>query len=337
MSRNKQKDNLYDILEVSPRARPEIIDAAYRVLMKQYHPDKNNGDDRVAKTLNEAKEILLDKKKREEYDESRTNLIGKIIDNYRVLELIAEGGFGKTYRGEHIKLETPVCIKHAHYVSPQDEEVLISEAKAIWDLRHYGIPAMRNIVKLEDSSLALVMSYVPGPTLEKIVSQAGKIDAENVSWITERTLNILKYLHFNGVVHGDVKPQNIIIQPETHNIVLVDYGLSVIRPSLNSSSKGFTPYFASPEQEKGSPVVPESDFYSLGMTMIYALGGDVINKKVPSSVPDPLCHFIKKLIVRDVLSRPNWEKEDLCETIQDLRVKVFGRKHSGMKPIGGLK
>jgi hypothetical protein len=72
------------------------------------------------------------------------------------------------------------------------------------------------------------------------------------------------------------------------------------------------------------------------MTMIYALGGDVTKKLVPSKTPDPLYQFIRKLIVYDVNSRPNWEKEDLCDTIQEVRTKSFGRKNSGMKTIPGI-
>ena len=324
--------NLYDVLEISPRASEEVITAAHDVLAKKYSSKKRANKTAVI-SLNEAKDTLLDKVKREEYDKKREDLKGSVIGNYRVLELIAEGGFGKTYKGEHVTLKAPVCIKHGHYVSPQDEKILLEEAKSIWDLRHYGIPTMRDILKIDDGSLAIVMSYIPGKTLGKIVEKAGKLDVEHVSWITERTLNVLKYLHFNGVVHGDVKPQNIIIQPESHNLVLVDYGLSLIRPTKESKSVGYTPYFASPEQEKGNPLLPESDFYSLGMTMIYALGGDIERKKVPQSTPEPLCDFIKKLLVKDVLYRPNWEKEDLFETISELRLKMFGRKHSGMKKL----
>lgn len=327
--------NHYDMLEVSPRARVEVIKAAYKALMGIYHPDKH-GDDRISKQINEAYQVLSNVKAKKKYDVNRENLSGTIIGDYRILEQIAEGGFGKTYRGEHITLGMPVCIKHASSISPQDEKILISEAKSIWDLRHYAIPAIRNILKLEDGSLALVMSYIPGPTLEKIVEKNKKLDAEHVCWITERCLNALMYLHYHGVVHGDIKPQNIIIQPESHTVVLVDYGLATVKPTSTSSSVGYTPIFASPEQIKGMPLLPESDFYSLGMTMIYSLGGDVGSKDVPENTPDMVCSFIKKLIVYDVLGRPRWDKENLIEELQNIRQQSFGRSCSFGKNISGF-
>ena len=331
--------NFYDLLEVSPRARPEVIHAAYRALMGIYHSDKRGGDEAVAKELIEANRILSDPDERARYDSTRENDEGKVIGEYRVLELIAEGGFGKTYKGEHILTGEPVCIKHCSRISPQDERILIEETKAAWDLRHYSIPAMRNLLKLEDGSLALVMSYIPGLTLEQIIERSGRLDAEHVAWIAERIFNVLMYIHYNGVIHGDIKPQNIIVQPESHTVVIVDFGLSMIKPSKGADSKGYTPYFAPPEEIQGLNLLPESDFYSLGMTMIYALGGGlefVKKKEVPVDVPDALCKFIRRLIVRDVLGRPRWESENLFEAIQNVRKQAFGRERSGMKPIPGI-
>ncbi|MBN1413173.1 MAG: protein kinase [Spirochaetales bacterium] len=336
MPKRNLPDNLYDLLEVSPRASREVIEAAFRVLIKKYHPDKDDETAQIAKSLNEARDILLDDTQRELHDKTRQKKEGSIIGNYRVLELIAEGGFGKTYKGEHVLLGTPVCIKHGINISPQDEEILRDEAKAIWDLRHFGIPSIRDLVKLEDGSLALIMSYIPGPTLEKIIKKNGKLEPEHIAWICERILNILKYLHYHGVVHGDVKPQNIIIQPESHTVVLVDYGLSMIRPKQDTQAVGYTPYYAPPEQEAGHVLLPQSDFYSLAVTMIYALGGDISKKTVPEEVPDPLCEYLRRFLVRDVLSRPNWEEEDFVDTITELREKVFGRRRSGFKPIPGF-
>ncbi len=260
----------------------------------------------------------------------------KVIGNYRIEKLIAEGGFGRTYLAEQILLGTKVCIKHAINVSREDEILLLEEAKAIWDLRHFSIPSIRDIIKLDDKSLALVMSYIPGPTLQQLIEKHKSLEPEHVAWITERCINVLKYLHYHGVVHGDVKPANIIIQGDRHSVVLVDYGLSVVRPAKDSTSKGYTPLFASPEQIGGTPLLPESDFYSLGVTMINALGGDVERRKVPKNTPDAMCDFIKKLITFDVLNRPNWRKENLQESFAVVREKSFGRRTSGMKPLPTL-
>lgn len=230
-----------------------------------------------------------------------------------------------------------VCIKDCSNVSISDTGILIEECKALWDLRHYALPAMRDLIRLDDGRVFLVMSYIPGPTWEKEVKNRGALDPESVAWITERILNALNYIHRHGVVHGDVKPQNIIVQEDKHMAVLVDFGLSAVKPTRDSETKGFTPYFAPPEEIAGKPLLPESDYYGLGMTMIYALAGGpefVVRKQVPYNVPDEMCDFVKRLIARDINSRPQYGKEDLCDTIVELRKKVFGRRRSGLKPIG---
>jgi len=333
---------LYDWLELLPWAREEVIRASYRALVGIYHPDKPTGDLAITKKLNEAHETLSDPEKRRHYDERREDLQGRTIGEYRILDLIAEGSYGRTYLGEHVVLGEPVCIKDCSSIDPQMDEVLVEEAKVIWHLAHYGMPAVRSLIRQENGRLLLVMAYMPGPTLEQIIQKSGRMDPENVAWITDRILNVLYYLHYHGVVHGDIKPQNVIIQPSEHTVAVVDYGLSVIRPTMESDSKGYTPLFAPPEQEVEGPAptpLPESDFYSLGMTMIYALSGGlehVKRREVPQDTPDPMVHFIRRLLVRDFLSRPNWVTENLCNTIEDVRIQSFGRARSDMMPIPGF-
>ena len=164
--------------------------------------------------------------------------------------------------------------------------------------------------------------------------------------------HILKICQFKVLIiknfyEDNFKPQNIILQPESHTIVLVDYGLSLIRPNAKTSAKGHTPFFSSPEQERGETPIPESDFYGLGMTMIYLLGGEVNKKRVPASTPDSLQQLIKRFIRRDPLARPRWpvldddgniiEGEDLCDTIKKIRIKDFGQRRSGLREIPGLE
>ena len=194
---------------------------------------------------------------------------------------------------------------------------------------------MRDLIRLDDGSLGLVMSYIPGFTLEQVVDKAGKVEAENVAWITERILNALLYLHHHGVIHGDIKPQNVIVQPQQHSVVLVDFGLAMIKPDLKHKSLGYTPIFASPEQIDGKVLLPASDYYSVGMLMSYLLNGgkNMDKKRVPASVPDPMVDFIVKITKEDVLLRPQM---DLFDEFTKVRNESFGRARSGMKNISGF-
>jgi serine/threonine protein kinase len=335
--------NHYHTLEVHPDACSEVIEAAYKALMKRHHPDRDHrtrGD--RARRLNAARDVLTNPTQRARYDAARRTLGGTVIGEFRLESEIAEGGFGKTYKGSHVTVGSPVCVKHCSQISPADTDILIEEARAMWDLRHFGIPAVRNLLKLDDGSLALVMSYVPGPTLDEVVetyaARRKRLDPEHVAWMIDRILNVLSYMHRHGIVHGDLKPQNIIIQPESHMVVLVDFGLAAIKPSRTDGSKGYTDLFSPPEQIRGgSPLLPQTDFYALGMTMIHALtGGDLARTErhqVPTSVPDPLCKFLLRLLVRNPLNRPSWRSENLVESFRQVRRDSFGDAHSNMKPL----
>lgn len=327
----------YKLLEVVPNASPEVISAAFKALSVKFHPDVfAGGSDEPFKAISEAYTVLSNPSSRRKYDRQKDPK-GKVIGSYLVEKEIAEGGFGKTYLGRHVTVKEPVCIKHCSNISAIADEVLINEAKSIWDLRHYAIPTMRDLLKLPDGSSALVMSYVEGPTLQQIIEKNKKLDPETVAWITERILNALQYLHYNGVIHGDIKPQNIIIQPEKHMAVIIDFGLAMIKPKGTDKAAGYTELFAPPEQVAGRPLLPESDLYSLGMTMIYSLnGGDIphsMRREVPSTTTEELQKFFQRLTTRNVLSRPNWQTEDLTKSIISVRKADFGRVASNMKKL----
>jgi serine/threonine protein kinase len=324
----------YKTLEVDCRASEIVIKAAYHALMKSHHPD-HGGNEKIAKRINEAYEILSSPIARKEYDKASRTTAGTVIGNYRILEEIAEGGFGITYKGEHTMTNDLVCIKHCSMISAAHDAVLIQETKSIWDLRHYALPAMRDLHRLDDGSLALIMSYIPGSTLEQIVEKVGKMEPETVAWISDRILNALMYLHLHGVIHGDIKPQNVIIQPNTHSVVLVDFGLAMVKPGSSTKSIGYTPVFSAPEQIAGKTLLPASDYYSLGMLMTYALTGgkDMDKKRVPASVPDPMVDFIARITKKDILTRP---QENLFDEFVKVRQASFGRTRSGMKNIPGF-
>ena len=338
----------YDILQVSPTAAPEVIKAAYRALIRRVHDDGDprtrNGE--LAREYNEAHEVLSDAAKRRTYDLARTNRAGDEIRaevRYRILSEIAEGAIGKTYKAEDLLDGGIVCIKEC--IDPNDprkreqmERVLLRELKVMRNLRHHAIPPVLHAIRMPSGKLALVMGFMEGKTIEQWVEQLGALHPESVAWVIERTLNALWYLHApeNRVIHGDIKPQNIIANDETHTVALVDFGLAMVKPSANAKPIGWTDDYAPPEQEQRlGPLLPQSDFYSLGMTMVFMLGGSlewVQRKEIPGYVPDLLVAFIKKLIPRDVLSRPE-DAGKLFHEFRELRVQLFGRDHSGIEPM----
>ncbi len=249
------------------------------------------------------------------------------IGNYEVIRQIGEGGFGRTYEARHILLDEKACLKQNINLTTADAELLKNEAKLLWNVHHHSLPAMRDFFRASDDSYIMAMSFVEGKTLDKIIAKHKALHPEEVSWIAQRLLNALFYLHSKGIIHGDVKPPNVIVQPKEHNAILVDYGLASLRPTRNTSAVGYTQIFAAPEIIEGKPPIPESDLYSLGLTMIYAWGGDPIAKTHPEYVPKKLQEFCNQLVRYNPIDRPNW-KEDLVERLSDTRLEVFGRRKS---------
>lgn len=249
-----------------------------------------------------------------------------LIGNYKVIRQIGEGGFARTYLAEHAVLGEKACLKQNLVISPEDEEMLLREAKLLWRVHHHSLPTVRDFIHLEDGSYVMAMTFIEGKELAKIVEQdypAG-IDPEHVCWMAQRLLNALQYLHYFGIIHGDVKPQNIIVQPREHNAVLVDYGLATFRPKAASATSGYTPAFAAPEQLDGKPPIPETDLYCLGATLYFALSGKLAGAPYPERVPAKLRDFVNRLIVRDPLRRPHVAGE-LVKPLSELRLELFGR------------
>ncbi|MFH0701539.1 MAG: serine/threonine-protein kinase [Candidatus Woesearchaeota archaeon] len=255
-----------------------------------------------------------------------------IIGSYELIRQLGEGGFGRTYEGRHIlDHDIKACLKQNINVSEADTKLLLREAWLMSQVNHYSLPAFRDLVKVKDGSYVLIMSFVEGRTLDKIIEKHKALHPEEVSWIAQRSLNALFYLHNKGIIHGDVKPPNLIIDHHEHNATLVDYGLSTFQPGQASKAEGYTAVFAAPEIISGNPPLPQSDLYSLGLTMIYAWGGDPIAKTNPEYVPAPLQQFVTELVRYEPLERTSWEKEDLVKKLSDVRLASFGRRHSQTK------
>src|SRR3989338_2675260 len=188
-----------------------------------------------------------------------------VLENYEITEKISEGGFGRIFKARHKLLDELACIKQNIRTSTDDVKLLWTEAKLLWRLSEYhSIPHAKDFYRIDDKNAILVMSYIEGRTLDDIISSKGRLHPEDASWITERLLGALYYAHANGVVHAGVKPANVIVEPKKHDIKLIDWGLSVYRPTSASKPEGMSPTYVAPEIIDEMPPIPETDLYGAG-------------------------------------------------------------------------
>jgi len=251
------------------------------------------------------------------------------IGNYEITGLIGEGGFARIYQAKHVLLEELACLKQCKINTKDYEELLRQEAKILWKLsEHHSIPHAKDFLKADDGSAVMVMSYIDGKTLEDLIPKKTRVHPEDACWITQRLLEALYYCHYNGVIHSDVKPGNVIVEPGKHDIKLIDFGIAVYRPSNHTKPVGYTNTFAAPEIVAGKPPIPETDIYGAGMVMLCALGGDPRTRDLPKDVPEPIRDYCNSLLKYDPMERPNWEKTNLIQNLSDVRFQVFGRRNT---------
>ena len=115
-------------------------------------------------------------------------------------------------------------------------------------------------------------------------------------------------------MHNDIKPANIILEPDRTGVVLVDFGAASRRPRSSTMAAAYTPVFTAPEVVGGRPPTPESDFYSLGMTMLASLGADLERRIQPPGVPQPLLELLADMTRREAGRR----ERDPLERVKEL-------------------
>lgn len=253
------------------------------------------------------------------------------IGSYKILSVLSEGSFGRTYRAEHCLLKTTVCVKEeiAFHATgdARYQEWFKEEAKLLFDIHHPLLPNCKDYFELPNDQNTydqlMVMSFVPGDSLDKIINKNGFIDDEHICWILMRCLDALAYLHHKKkIIHCDIKPQNIILNTKDHDAFIIDLGLCSVAPMAQTKPKGGSEFFMPPEFELGRPPLPAADIYSLGKVAIYLSGGNPatgVNNLIP-----PLNELISKMIRQDPLARPQSVIE-INEEIIEIRKKVWGR------------
>ncbi len=209
-----------------------------------------------------------------------TRLIGKIISRrFRVEEIIGRGGMSIVYRAFDLKTHQSVAVKvlKEEYVDdPEFSERFRREAEVCKRLNH------PNIVNLISSGTSggisyITMEYVDGVTLKEIIKERGKLPQEEAVHYILQILAALSHAHSRGVIHRDIKPQNLLVN-KNGQLKVADFGIAGIADSgtlsADDSVIGSVHYF-SPEQAKGMKATGASDLYSVGIILYEMLAGRV--------------------------------------------------------------
>lgn len=229
-------------------------------------------------------------------------LVGRQLGQYEVIERIGAGGMATVFKGYRADIDRTVAIKVLKINPAIVDENLTArfqlEARTIARLQHPHILPLYDY-GVEDDILYLVMAYLEGGSLGDRLRNDQVPTLEEVSRILNEIAGALDYAHRQGIIHRDIKPDNILFDGEGHAL-LADFGIAKIaenddRLTVTGGIVG-TPAYLAPEQGRGEGVKPSSDIYSLGVVIYEVLTGEqpfkantpvqVIMKHINDPLPD---------------------------------------------------
>src|SRR5712692_8890879 len=222
-----------------------------------------------------------------------------VAGRYSLERELGRGGMGVVYLAREVRLDRPVAIKllpPSKASDPKLRERFLREARTAAKLSHPNIIPIHAVEEI-DEFVFFAMAYIEGETLTERVRRRGPLAPSDASRVLRDVAWALAYAHGQGVIHRDVKPDNILL--ETSGRVLVaDFGIASVVAGAGGLATGEvvgTPEFMSPEQALGEAVDARSDLYALGVVGFFAFSGtlpfegekatDVLAKQVTEPAP----------------------------------------------------
>jgi serine/threonine protein kinase len=203
-------------------------------------------------------------------------LIGSTISHYKILSKLGEGGMGVVYKAEDSKLDRLVALKFlpAHLLG--DEEIkkrFEREAKACAALSHPNVCRVYEVDQVNGKTF-IAMEFIEGESLDKQIEQ-GPLKLDEALDIAQQIAKGLEVAHKKGIVHRDIKPQNIMLGEDSH-VTIMDFGLAQLtaaslltRPDQTMG----TTFYMSPEQTEGSGTDNRTDIWAVGVVLYEMVSG----------------------------------------------------------------
>ena len=216
------------------------------------------------------------------------------LGRYKIIEEIGRGGFSIVYRAENVALKKIVAVKMmlpALFHSPENVEQFIKEAHTVAAMQHENIVRVVDLDQ-DEGRLFMAMEYLPGGDLHAWVKGQGQPAFSKAAQICADIASALDHAHQQGIIHGDVKPGNILLTQDGR-AKLTDFGVLRAVESSGVTSADMTrgtPYYISPEQAEGQRASPQSDQYALGVVAYELLAG-----RLPFEGETPMAIYLKHI------------------------------------------
>ncbi len=257
-----------------------------------------------------------------------------IAGRYRLEERLGRGGMSVVWRATDRLLGRSVAVKELPYdetlsaaQARRRRDRTLREARALAQLSHPHIIVVHDVVE-DDERPYIVMELIEGGSLADRLAQRGPVDAAEAARIGIALLGALGAAHAAGVLHRDLKPDNVLLETGTDRVVLTDFGIAQVAgtPTLteNGSFVG-SPEYTAPERMSGARTGPESDLWSLGALLCAALSGEspfhrdslggilhavVVGDIQPPAQVGPLLPVVRGLLERDPDRRLDAERAE---------------------------
>ncbi len=205
-------------------------------------------------------------------------MIGTTLDKYEITQKIGEGGMATVYRARHATLDREVAVKvlHPHLsASTRNRKRFAREARAIEHLRHENILEILDYSGTDSADCYIVTEFVRGETLSELLHRCQRLPSEVTALVGIELCNALGYAHASGVLHRDVKPDNIMIR-EDGRVKLMDFGIARFLDESQVTLTGAlvgSPAYMSPEQAREDDLDARSDLFSLGTVLFHLVTG----------------------------------------------------------------